>query len=219
MDKIAETLPLVESAVAEARTRGCDEVATLLLQTAGGTTYVHYPRTLAANVDMGDGSNARDRISLLERALAANTTTSVVETIAERDLITGKIPGDTCHVLDASDDPDVGAGDAVYIWMPSRGAEAPYWRRLDGADGGGSGWDSIPGGPESSPGDIDSAVDRAHDHANRALLDALSRDGENRLCLDGTPVDDNRRELEFSGPAGPIPDSLRDGGMLVVLED
>ena len=123
-------LAAAESAVEEMRQAGFVEVPTVFSQTSGGGRYILFPRTVAANVDMGDGSSALERIRLLERGLAANTTTTVVETIAERDLITGKIPGDRCYVIDATDDPGVEKGGAGYIWMPAQGDGASYWRKI-----------------------------------------------------------------------------------------
>ncbi len=194
---------------------------TSLVQLTGGARFILRPRTHAADVLMGDGSAALDRILLLERGLAANTTTTVVENIAERDLLAGKIPGDKCYVIDATDDPTVDAGGASYIWMPAKGVAPSYWRKLgeDESQDFALDWNKINGRPASAPGDIDAAVNLAHEHGNKPLLDALTTDAENRLCLNGAPVDDNRRELAFSDPYGPIPAALRDGGMLVVLEE
>lgn len=218
---LATGLAAAEAAVEEMRREGFVDLPTVLSQATGGRSYILFPRTLAANVDMGDGSNALDRITLLERGLAGNTTSFIVENIAERDRITGKIPGDKCYVIDATADPTVSEGGATYIWMPAKDTEAPYWRKLgeDESQDFVLDWDNIHNRPASSPGDIDAAVSQAHGHSNRPLLDALSTDAENRLCLNGRPVDDNRREVEFASPFGPLPDALRDGGMLVVLEE
>lgn len=214
-------LAAAESAVEEMRREGFVDLPTVFSQATGGRSYILFPRTIAANVDMGDGSSALDRITLLERGLAGNTTNFIVENIAERDLIAGKIPGDKCYVINAADDPTVTEGGATYIWMPARDTEAPYWRKIgeDESQDFALDWSHIHGRPAADPGDIDAAVSRSHAHDNMPLLDALSTDAENRLCLNGKPVDDNRRELEFSGPFGPVPDTLRDGGLLVVLEE
>lgn len=219
-DNLKTALTAVEEAVTAMRAEGFLNLPTVLSQATGGRSYILYPRTLAGNVDMGDGSTALDRIMLLERGLAGNTTTTIVENLAERALITGKIPGDKCYVIDATDDPTVDKGGATYIWMPAKGDDPPYWRKLgeDESQDFALAWENIGGRPTSDPAAIDGAVKAAHEHANKALLDALTADAENRLCLNGKPVDDNRRELAFSDAFGPMPDALRDGGMLVVMD-
>lgn len=219
-DNLKTALTSVEAAVTAMRDAGFLNLPTVLSQATGGRSYILYPRTLAANVDMGDGSTALDRIMLLERGLAGNTTTTIVENLAERALITGKIPGDKCYVIDATADPTVDRGGATYIWMPAKGDDPPYWRKLgeDESQDLALAWESISGRPSSEPSAIDGAVKAAHGHDNKPLLDALGVDAENRLCLNGRAVDDNRRELAFADPFGPVPENLRDGGMLVVME-
>ena len=153
-------LAAAESAVEEMRQAGFVEVPTVFSQTSGGGRYILFPRTVAANVDMGDGSSALERIRLLERGLAANTTTTVVETIAERDLITGKIPGDRCYVIDATDDPGVEKGGAGYIWMPAQGDGASYWRKITEEESQDVilQWENITGRPEQPAAGIDKAA-------------------------------------------------------------
>lgn len=214
-------LAAAESAVEEMRQAGFVEVPTVFSQTAGGGRYILFPRTVAANVDMGDGSSALERIRLLERGLAANTTTSVVETIAERDLITGRIPGDKCYVIDATGDPGVEKGGAAYIRMPAKGDEAPYWRKLteDESQDVSLQWESILGKPEQPAASLDKAALLAHAHDNRSLLDSLDRDESGRLTINGKPVDDGRRDTVTTGSLGEeLPAELRDGGLLILIQ-
>lgn len=215
-------LAAAESAVEEMRQAGFVEVPTVFSQTSGGGRYILFPRTVAANVDMGDGSSALERIRLLERGLAANTTTSVVETIAERDLITGKIPGDKCYVIDATGDPGVEKGGAAYIWMPGRGDEASYWRKMTEEESQDVilQWENIAGRPEQPAASLDRAALLAHAHDNKSVLDSLDRDERGRLTIDGQPVDDGGRDTVVADSLdGDIPATLRDGGMLILIQE
>lgn len=211
----------VEDAIKTLLDGGAVGIASLLWQSSGGKTYIIYPRTVASNVDMGDGSNALDRISLLERALAGNTSTSVVESIAERDLLTGKIPGDRCVVLDATADPTVAKGGAEYIWMPAKGAEAPYWRKLQEEESQDVilQWESIIGKPAQPVAKIDEAALLAHAHDNKSLLDSLSKDESGLLTINGKPVDDGKRDTVTTSSLGEeLPAELRDGGLLILIQ-
>ena len=215
-------LAAAESAVEEMRRAGFVELPTVLSQTAGGGRYILFPRTVAANVDMGDGSSALERIRLLERGLAANTTTTVVETIAERDLVTGKIPGDKCYVIDATADPSVEKGGAAYIWMPARGDEAPYWRKMTEEESQDVAlqWESISGRPEQPVAKIDEAALLAHAHDNKCVLDSLGRDESGRLTIAGQPVDDGKRDAVAASSLGEeLPATLRDGGLLILIQE
>lgn len=211
----------VETALATLRSGGAVEIASLLWQSSGGKTYIIYPRTVAQNVDMGDGSTALDRIAVLERALAGNTTTTIVENIAERDLIASKIPGDRCVVLDATADPTVEQGGAEYIWMPAKGDEAPYWRKLteDESQDVILQWESIIGKPAQPVSKIDEAALLAHEHDNKSLLDSLDKDENGRLTIGGKPVDDGKRDTVTTSSLGEeLPAELRDGGLLILIQ-
>ena len=215
-------LAAAESAVEEMRQAGFVEVPTVFSQTSGGGRYILFPRTVAANVDMGDGSSALERIRLLERGLAANTTTTVVETIAERDLLTGKIPGDRCYVIDATDDPGVEKGGAGYIWMPAQGDGASYWRKITEEESQDVilQWENISGRPEQPAAGIDKAALLAHAHDNKCVLDSLDRDESGRLTIGGQPVDDGGRDTVTADSLGEdIPAMLRDGGLLILIQE
>ena len=215
-------LAAAENAVEEMRQEGFIELPTVFSQTAGGGRYILFPRTVAANVDMGDGSSALERIRLLERGLAANTTTTVVETIAERDRITGRIPGDKCYVIDAAADPGVEKGGAVYIWMPARGDEASHWRKMTEEESQDVTlrWENVNGRPEQPVARIDEAALLAHTHDNKCALDSLGRDESGRLTIDGKPVDDGRRDTVTTDSLGEdVPAALRDGGLLILIQE
>ena len=96
----------------------------------------------------------------------------VVNTIGGRDALKDAPEGTVVFVRDASDDPAVKSGPATYI-LVGQGADA-YWAnitssiKLDGGD---------------ILGDIDvaalkNAIEKAHGHANKALLDSITSWGE-----------------------------------------
>lgn len=219
MEKIQQSLAAVETALAELRAVGGVEMASLLMQTSGGQRYVIYPRTLAANVDMGDGTDMQTRIRTIERSLAGNTSTHVAETIAERDSLTSLIPGDRCVVLDATADPSVENGGAEYIWMPAKGESAPYWRKLseDESQDIIPRWENIQDKPTQPVTSIDAAALLAHEHNNKCVLDSLGKDENGRLTIDGNTVDDGKRDVITANSLGDtIPEELRDGGLLIL---
>lgn len=222
MDKIQESLVAVEQALAELRAAGGVEMASLIIQTTGGQRYVVYPRTIAANVDMGDGTDLLTRFRNVERGLAGNTSTRVVENIAERDALTGIIPGDRCVVLDATADPGVGKGGAEYIWMPAKGDAAPYWRKTSEEESQDVvlRWDLVEGRPAQPVERIDAAALLAHEHKNKCVLDSLGKDESGRLTIGGTPVDDGMRDSVSAKSLGDaIPKALRDGGTFILIQD
>lgn len=222
MDKLQESLAAVEAALSDLRTAGGVEMASLLMQTTGGRRYVVYPRTLAVNVDMGDGTDMQTRIRTLERSLAGNTSTRVAETIAERDALTGIIPGDRCVVLDATDDPTVERGGAEYIWMPARGDAAPCWRKLTEEESQDVVilWANIRDRPAQPVDKLDAAALLAHSHDNTCVLDSLGKDESGRLTLDGAPVDDGMRDcLSAHQLPDALPDTLRDGGTFILIQE
>lgn len=82
-------------------------------------------------------------------------------------------------VLDATGDPTVHSGSAMYVWDM---ATLTFYKvsefesmdiTLD--------WNSIQNKPTSSPAQIDSAVDNSHSHGNKTLLDNLGEDGNELL--------------------------------------
>jgi hypothetical protein len=78
-------------------------------------------------------------------------------------------------VADATDDPTVTAGAAMYAWNPT----AEEWIKVaeyESMDVELT-WASITGGPTSTPSQIDSAVSASHSHSNKATLDKFSESG------------------------------------------
>ena len=186
---------------------------TPMFQAVGGQLYKLLLETTAAQVKMGDGVTVETRVNTLERALAANTTTRFADTIADRDALTGMIPGDRVYVTDATGDATVLKGGATYIWMPEL-----RWRKLSEEESMDVvlSWDRLECKPASAAAEIDLAVAQRHAHANKAELDRLSDDGAGNLLYGGRRIDDGKVEVASTTDAGVIPENLRDGGLLIV---
>lgn len=169
-------------------------VYTPLIQKYGGEQIKLYLETAASQVKMlaegGGDSNAqteiealRTKISLLESTLAANTTTYVKDTIGERDTIESPKKGDQCWVVDATGDPTVTKGAAIYIWNGTEWKKVSEMESLDVV----LNWADIQDKPNSSVSDIDDAVSKRHEHTNKAVLDKLS-DAAGSLTYNGTNI-------------------------------
>ncbi len=122
--------------------------------------------------------------ALIDQALAnwsgAASTVSIVADIAARDaLIVGLDANAMILVVDATGDPTVNAGSALYAYAAD--TETTYkiaeYESMDVA----LNWSDIVGGPSSTPAQIDTAVSQAHSHANKSTLDKLSEDVEGLL--------------------------------------
>lgn len=78
-------------------------------------------------------------------------------------------------VQDASADPAVDAGAAMYAWNPSTETwlKVAEYESMDVE----LTWAAIAGRPASTPAQIDTAVSQSHTHANKATLDKFSEAG------------------------------------------
>lgn len=78
-------------------------------------------------------------------------------------------------VQDASDDPTVTSGAALYAWNPATETwlKVAEYESMDVQVT----WASIVDGPSSTPAQIDTAVSQAHTHANKTTLDKFSESG------------------------------------------
>lgn len=128
--------------------------------------------------------------ALVDQALSnwsgAASTVSIVADIAARDALIATLDANTMIlVVDASADPTVGAGSALYAY--AAGTDTVYklaeYESLDVIVQ----WSEIEGRPSSTPAQIDNAVSLAHSHANKAVLDELS-DTDNALHYRGERV-------------------------------
>lgn len=88
-------------------------------------------------------------------------------------------------VADASDDPTVDAGAAMYAWNPTSSTwiKVAEYESMDVEIT----WALITDGPSSTPAQIDSAVSASHSHANKATLDKFSESG-GLVRFDGSPI-------------------------------
>lgn len=195
-------------------------VNTPLYQANGGQKYKLNIETTAGQVKMPDGIDVATRITTLERGLAANATSHIVDTIEERDALKNLIVGDKVTVLDATGDETVEKGGATYIYMKDF-----TFRKLaeDEAMDHICDWEHIKNKPESPAKDIDTAVIKQHTHANKTILDLLGDDGSNQatnapgnLTYNGKLIWDGKRDIVSMNEGDTIPANLRDGGLIVI---
>lgn len=131
-----------------------------------------------------DGKIPMEQMPVIQRA------NIVVQSIQQMNQLTNEqvFPGMQCIVKDSNDiDPD--DQPAVYICKNNTGS-APVWMRIAklSTDNRVS-WDNITDKPTSSTTQIDSAVDKKHEHANKTdVLDKFAVTPENVLTFDGEPI-------------------------------
>lgn len=89
-------------------------------------------------------------------------------------------------VRDATGDPTVGAGGAMYLWDTANSAwvKTMESESLDIA----LTWGALQGKPNSSVANIDDAVAKRHTHANKTELDKIGQNVEGDLTYGGVPV-------------------------------
>jgi hypothetical protein len=110
----------------------------------------------------------------------------IVPDIAARDALESSLTANALVlVVDATADPDVTSGAAMYAWD----ALNEVWIKIYEAESLDVtlDWDNIVGKPTSTAAAIDSAVSQSHTHANKATLDKLG-EGSDGLTFNGTPV-------------------------------
>ena len=165
------------------------------------------PGTLAANafylVENGEYAETYVTDSTGEARAVGNTamiqaiapvadTLQIEADIDARDALT---PATNIFVLvqDASDDPTVATGAALYVWdnVGADWIKVTEYESLDVVVA----WSSISGRPSSSTADIDDAVTKKHAHSNLSTLNGLSDSG-GVLQYGGNPVD--ARKIDWS---------------------
>lgn len=118
--------------------------------------------------------------ALVAQALAnwsgGSSTVEIVPDIAARDALILTLEANAMIlVVDATDDPTVDLGSALYAYDFT--SETTYkiaeYESMDIV----LEWSAIVGGPTSSPAQIDNAVSIAHTHANKAVLDKFTEEG------------------------------------------
>lgn len=122
--------------------------------------------------------------ALIDQALAnwsgAASTVSIVADIAARDALIATLDANAMIlVVDASADPTVTQGSALYAYAADTDTtyKIAEYESMDVV----LNWSDIVGGPTSTPVQIDNAVSLAHSHANKATLDKLGEDAEGLL--------------------------------------
>lgn len=120
----------------------------------------------------------------IDNAVGSFSNIKVVQTIADRDALE---PDRTVlvMVLDATGDPSVKSGSALYIYNPfdTTWYKVAEYESLD-LD---LTWDAIQGRPDSTPAEIDAAVAATHTHENMRVLDLLGEEN-GQLTYDGKVV-------------------------------
>ncbi len=131
---------------------------------------------------------ANDLISNAIAAAAANPV-DIVADISARDALTATATlNRIILVLDATGDPTVNAGAALYVWNEGTSTinKVAEYESMDFS----LTWASIQGRPTSSVSQIDDAVTKRHTHANMTTLDKLGDSGGS-LTYDGQAVSAN----------------------------
>lgn len=108
--------------------------------------------------------------TLFDHYSQTNKELFVVNNISERDAIDSE-DNFLVFVLDATNDPSIGGGEALYFYITSLSKfvciyQSKYIQReLD--------WSKLVNGPNSSGSQIDTAVRNTHTHENKNVLDGL----------------------------------------------
>lgn len=128
--------------------------------------------------------------ALIAEALSSWTgggnAVEIVADIAARDALIATLESNAMIlVVDATGDPTVDAGSALYAYAFD--TETVYkiaeYESMDIS----LNWGDIVGGPSSSPAQIDTAVSQSHTHANKAVLDKFS-EASGELLYNGQPI-------------------------------
>jgi len=135
-------------------------------------------------------------ISGLEAAIAGKAPVTIVSDIAARDAQSNVITGALCWVQDASSDSSVTSGAAAYLASVSGDPAVVTWTKVAEAESMDVvlQWGNIQGKPSSAVADIDDAVSKKHEHANKTVLDAISANSTS-----GNLVYNNVELGEFTG--------------------
>lgn len=112
---------------------------------------------------------------------------NIVDDIAARDALIATLTRDAMIlVIDATGDPTVAAGSALYAYsyLTTTTYKIAEYESMDVIVQ----WSSISGRPVSTPAQIDSAVSQAHSHSNKAQLDKIGEGGDGGMTYNGLPV-------------------------------
>ena len=127
------------------------------------------PETTAEQVKTNDGSNVETKLASLQTAISGKVPCYVVNDIAARDGLESPKQGDLCWVKDASADESVNSGAAQYIYDGSAWVKIAEAESLDFVVN----WADIQGKEA-----VDTAMAKAHEHANADVLNGISATGD-----------------------------------------
>ncbi len=172
--------------------------------------------TASSTVKSADGTTLDVKLAAMDAAISGQTVTKVVADIAARDALADVKIGDQVWVIDATDDESVVTGAAKYIFQ----SETDGWVKTAEAESMDvvTSWEDIEGKPDSAVADIDDAVSKKHEHANKTdVLDKLSV-ADGKLQLNGSDVGETRHWLRM---VDAIPESwptdVHPSGMLILV--
>ena len=127
------------------------------------------PETSADQVKTTDGSNVETKLKTLESAVSGKVPCHIVEDIPARDGLESPKQGDLCWVKDASADESVNSGAAQYIYDGSAWVKIAEAESMDLVVN----WADIQGKEA-----VETAMSKAHDHANAEILNGISASGD-----------------------------------------
>ena len=110
--------------------------------------------------------------------------TKVVADIDARDAIAEKYESLFVFVIDATDDPTVNDGGALYVYDGTAWVKVSETESMDLTFE----WDAIENKPTSAVADIDDAVAKRHEHANKTQLNKIAEDGEGDMTYNGAKL-------------------------------
>ena len=152
---------------------------------AGTADYVEIYVTSSDGTSARRVINEQDVNTLVEQKLAGTDEIYVVDTIADR-LTVDTAKSRYVYVVDASDDSTVTSGGASYLYN----TVTEDWVKISESESMDLvlNWNSIIGGPTSTPAQIDEAVAAKHTHVNKNALDKVGEDVEGNFTYGGVAV-------------------------------
>lgn len=125
---------------------------------------------------------SKDVENQIIQALKNHNQLTVVNNIDERNLIEN--PNGEVFVLDATGDNTVSSGGARYLYNNGQWLKIAETESMDLSFA----WNALIGKPESTPQQIDNAVNLSHNHANASELNKIGQDEKGNLTYDNKPV-------------------------------
>lgn len=115
---------------------------------------------------------------------AASSQITIVPDVAARDTLVATAETNLMVlVVDATGDATVGIGSALYAldFVATTWHKLAEYESMDVV----LDWNDLENGPNSSAAEIDDAVNEAHSHSNKAVLDKLTESADGDLLYDG----------------------------------